>query len=59
LKLIATANTAEDRAEELLQRLEAGDVTVAELEEAVELLAMTGTTLSGEQPERIKVQTRH
>jgi hypothetical protein len=56
---MAEITNAEDRAEELLRGIKSGDATVADLEEAVELLAMTGTTLSGEVPERIKAQTRH
>jgi hypothetical protein len=56
---MATITTASDRAAELLHLIKAGTATAEDVTEAVELLALTGTTLSGKQPERILKATRH
>jgi hypothetical protein len=49
----------EDFAADLIAKLESGTATVEEMDEMVDLLAITGTTLTGEVPERIRQLTRH
>jgi hypothetical protein len=53
------AATASDRLEELQVKLDDGSITVVEVDEVVDLMAVLGMTLSGEQPARFKSQTRH
>ena len=54
------ANTpTSDYVDYLIRQLKAGTANETDLAGAIELLAVTGTTLSGKQPERIRNITRH
>jgi hypothetical protein len=51
--------TANERLLELERLLDAGSATVKDMSEIVDLLAITGTTLTGTIPERVKKIVRH